>query len=129
MDYLKHVFQCAKPPSHFSTNDARQSRDASEIADSSGEGAKVRPPPPASHSHLHYKQQHIASLAESQAVFELQKKYIENRIHHINLQIEKVDRVSISDLSQKIVRIEETCKELQNKLETLKGDAEWVKFE
>ncbi len=128
MDYLKHVFQCVKPAPRFSANDARQSRDVSEIADSSGKAAKVRPPPPPD-SHLHYKQQYIASLAESQAVFELQKKYIENRIHHINLQIEKVDRVSISDLSQKIVRIEETCKELQNKLETLKGDAEWVKFE
>jgi len=127
MDYLKHVFQCAKPPSHFSANDARQSRDVSEIADSSGEGAKVRPPRDA--SYLHYKQQHVASLAESQAVFESQKKYIEKRIHHIHSQIEKVDRVSISDLRQKIVRIEETCKELQNKLETLKGDAEWVKFE
>ena len=128
MDYLKRVFQCAKPSSHFSTNDARQSRDVSEIADSSGKAAKVRPPPPPD-SHLHYKQQHIASLAESQAVFELQKKYIEKRIHHINLQVEKVDRASISDLRQKIVQIEKTCQDLQNKLDTLKGDAEWVKFE
>ncbi len=127
MDYLKHVFQCVKPAPRFSANDARQSRDVSEGAASSGEAVKETTPNRA--PYLHYKQQHVASLAESQAVFELQKKYIEKRIHHINLQVEKVDRVSISDLRQKIVQIEKTCQDLQNKLDTLKGDAEWVKFE
>jgi peptidoglycan hydrolase CwlO-like protein len=71
----------------------------------------------------------VASLAESRAVFEMQKTYIENRVHHVNRQIEKIDRVAISDVRQKIGQIEETCRDLQNKLESLKGDADWVKFE
>ena len=124
MDYLKRVFQCVEPRPF--ADDANHSHNVSEIADSSGAPVKEMAFPDVSHSH--YKQQHVASLAESQAVFVLQKKYIEKRIQHINFQIEKIDQVSISDLRQKIVRIEETCQELQNKLDSLKRDAEWVKF-
>ena len=105
MDNLKRIFQCVNP----STDGERHSHDVSD---------SVKEVPPPSNLFLsHYKQQHLASLAENQATFELQKKYIEKRIQYINIQIEKIDQ------------IRKACLNLQNKLSILKGDAEWVKFE
>ena len=120
MDHLKRVFQCLSPSTY-----PRNSQDVSRMEDSSSEPVKnmvdIFQP--------HYKQQHLASLAENQAVFELQKQYLEKRIQYINIQIEKFDRFKIPDLGQKILQIEEQCGNIEGTLEILKGDAEWVKFE
>ena len=116
MDHLKRIFQCANPSLHSSTEAAIHSHDVSGIDKTSSESVK-EPPPTHNLFQAHYKQQHLASLAENQATFELQKKYIEKRIQYINIQIEKIDQ------------IRKACLNLQNKLSILKGDAEWVKFE
>jgi len=102
MDNLKRIFQCVNP----STDDARHSHDVSESV--------KEVPPPSNLFQIHYKQQHLASMAENQAVFELQKKYIEKRIQYINTQSEKIEKISL---------------DLQQKIDNFKKDAEWIKFE
>jgi len=119
MDYLKRIFQCVNPGTD---NSSGNSHDVSEIESSSSEPVKEVGPHLFQTHYKNYKQQHLVSLAESQAVFEMQKQYLEKRIRYINIQIEKFDRFKIPDLGQKVLQIEE-------KLEILKGDAEWVKFE
>ena len=102
MDNLKRIFQCVNP----STDGERHSHDVSD---------SVKEVPPPSNLFLsHYKQQHLASMAENQAVFELQKKYIEKRIHYINTQSDKIGKIS---------------REVQQKIDIFKKDAEWIKFE
>ena len=119
MDYLKRIFQCVNPGTD---NSSGNSHDVSEMESSSSEPVKEVGPNLFQTHYKNYKQQHLVSLAESQAVFEMQKQYLEKRIRYINIQMEKFDRFKIPDLGQKILQIEE-------KLEILKGDAEWVKFE
>ena len=104
MDNLKRIFQSVNPSLHSSTDDARQAHDVSE---------SVKEVTSYNLFQTHYKQQHLASMAETQAVFELQKKYLEKRIQYVNMKIEKIDQ---------------TCLNLQNKLDRLKGDPDWVKF-
>ena len=114
MDRLKRIFQCVNSSTdHYPEN----SHDVSER-----ESSPVKEIGLFQTHYKNYKHQHLASLAESQAVFEMQKQYLEKRIRYINIQMEKFDRFKIPDLGQKILQIEE-------KLEILKGDAEWVKFE
>jgi chaperonin cofactor prefoldin len=85
-----------------------------------------------------YKQQHAAALAENQALFGIQKAYVEKTLQRIQTQIgtrekqnEKVDHLSrsLNTIKIKIGELEATCKNIQNKLDSLKGDGDWVKFE
>ena len=133
MDYLKRIFQCVNPGTD---NSSGNSHDVSEMESSSSEPVKEVGPNLFQSHYKNYKHQHLASLAESQAVFEMQKQYLEKRIQYINIQINQFDRLKISELGQKVLQIEEKYENIQEKLENiqekleiLKGDAEWVKFE
>ena len=130
MDRLKRIFQCVNPGTD---NYSGNSPVVSEMESSSTGPVKEIVP---TNLFKNYTQQHRASLAESQAVFEMQKQYLEKRIQYINIQINQFDRLKISELGQKVLQIEEKYENIQEKLENiqekleiLKGDAEWVKFE
>ena len=137
MEHLKRIFQCVNPglrssPDNSGNSPAQRAsgEDGVSEIDTPQSGAPERsdrrapwvsknlfqPQPPKADALRAYKQQHRASLAESQAVFEMQKQYLEKRIHYINTQIEK---------------FEQKCVKIQEKLEILKGDVpggDWVKF-
>ena len=109
MDRLKRIFQCVNPGTD---NYSGNSPVVSEMESSSTGPVKEIVP---TNLFKNYTQQHRASLAESQAVFEMQKQYLEKRIQYITTQIEK---------------FEQKCGKMQEKIEILKGDAsgDWVKF-
>ena len=107
MDQFKHFFKCVKP--------------SVEKTDSSDENGMDNPPedPVTDQSkqrefciqfEAHYKQQHLAALAESQAVFENQKRFVEKKFQDINLKLKQFEQ-----LHNHIKQIEA-------------GDSEWVKF-
>ena len=123
MDRLKRIFQCVNPGTD---NYSGNSPVVSEMESSSTGPVKEIVP---TNLFKNYTQQHRASLAESQAVFEMQKQYLEKRIQYLTLQIEKFDQFKIVDVGRKVLQIEQQCEEIQEKLETLKGDVDWVKFE
>ena len=116
MDNFKRFFRCVKPQAQFSLDEAK--------TPSPGAPQKTSPRQDGVLLLNNYKQQHVASLAESQAVFDLQKNYIEKRIGYIHTQIEKIDH-----LNQKILHLENTYQRLQTKVDLLTGDPDWVKFE
>ena len=132
MDRLKRIFQCVNPDLRSSPDTSENSHNVSEME--SPKNLFHIQPPKADARCCAYKQQHRASLAESQAVFEMQKQSLEKRIQYITTQIEQFDRLKIAE---KVVQIEQKCEKLQEKLEILKGDAvpggdvpsgDWVKF-
>ena len=123
MDRLKRIFQCVNPGTD---NYSGNSPVVSEMESSSTGPVKEIVP---TNLFKNYTQQHRASLAESQAVFEMQKQYLEKRIQYLTLQIEKFDQFKIVDVGRKVLQIEQQCEKMQEKLETLKGDVDWVKFE
>lgn len=128
MEYFKRIFQCVNPSTDDSGNSHRaevrssEGRCASEMANSpvlpglhpSKGGGQSR------YDFKNYKQQHLASLSENQAMFESQKRYLEKHLQYANMQIEKVD--------QKILQVEKIQEKIQEKIDILRGDADWVKF-
>jgi len=108
MERLKRVFQCVIPSiqntSSSDINESKKSHDSSAIDHSSPKPVKDKVF--YTQFQAHYKQQHLTSMAESHAMFEKQKLYIEKRLQYIKLQIEKVEQL-----------------QKQGK------DLEWVKFE
>ena len=108
MDRLKRIFQCVNSSTdHYPEN----SHDVSER-----ESSPVKEIGLFQTHYKNYKHQHLASLAESQAVFEMQKQYLEKRIQYINIQINQFDRLKISELGQKVLQIEEKYENIQEKL-------------
>jgi len=110
MERLKRIFQCIDPsvqetPS-FDNNRSKKFHDDS-VTDQSVKKKEFY-----IQFAAQYKQQHLVAVAESQAIFEKQKQYIEKCFQDINLKIEKIEQLQKQRHSQH-----------QGK------DSEWVKFE
>lgn len=105
MERLKRIFQCIDPSVQetppFDNNRSKKFHDDS-----------VKKKEFYIQFAAQYKQQHLVALAESQAIFEKQKQYIEKCLQDINLKIEKIEQLQKQRQSQH-----------QGK------DSEWVKFE
>ena len=110
MERLKRIFQCIDPSVQetppFDNNRSKKFHDDS-VTDQSVKKKEFY-----IQFAAQYKQQHLVALAESQAIFEKQKQYIEKCFQDINLKIEKIEQLQKQRHSQH-----------QGK------DSEWVKFE
>ena len=110
MERLKRIFQCIDPSVQetppFDNNRSKKLHNDSVIDQS------IKKKQIYIQFAAQYKQQHLVALAESQAIFEKQKQYIEKCFQDINLKIEKIEQLQKQRQSQH-----------QGK------DSEWVKFE
>ena len=105
MERLKRVFQCVNSSVQDDETMSKKSHEGSETDQSVKKRAFYI------QYAAQYKQQHLVALAESQAIFEKQKRYIEKLLQDVNLKIEKIER-------------------LQKQGGTQQGkDSEWVRFE
>ena len=139
MERVKRMFQCLGPsvqntPSFVATGPGRSQVEL-EI-DRSGKNKDYHVQFAAA-----YKQQHLAALAESQAVFGKQKQYIEKRLLDVDGKLNQIERlqalqISPTDSENRKRDIDKRLQDIDNKLEILSkiqsqriGDEDWVKFE
>jgi hypothetical protein len=102
MDRLKRVFQCVNSSVQDDETMSKKSHEGSETDQS------VKKREFYIQYAAQYKQQHLVALAESQAIFEKQKLYIEKCLQNIHLNLEKLARFQAQQQGK---------------------DSEWVKFE
>jgi hypothetical protein len=106
MERLKRIFQCIDPSVQetppFDNNRSKKLHNDS-VTDQSVKKKEFY-----IQFAAQYKQQHLVALAESQAIFEKQKLYIEKCLQNIHLNLEKLARFQAQQQGK---------------------DSEWVKFE
>ena len=121
MDQFKHFFKCVKP-SDEKTDSSDENGMDNPHEDSVTDQSKKKEF--YIQFEAHYKQQHLAALAESQAIFEKQRQFVEKKFQDINFKLKQFEQ--LQNYAKQIEVNAQTNK--SEKLFEVR-DSEWVKFE
>ena len=116
MERLKYFFKCVKPSVERTDSSTNPHEDS--VTDQSGKKEFYI------QFEAHYKQYHLAALAESQAIFEKQKQFVEKKFQDIKLKLKNLEQ-----LQNQVKQIEVNAQTNVSEKLFEGRDSEWVKFE